>query len=132
VLERIYRLYPDQGAPERGVDALPMASDPDDGKQVEALIRELLRADLLEDAWSSAAGPRFVRPSPETLRMLAGWPADTSAEALNELVAALNTQIQQTADAGEKSKLEALRDGLLGVGRQLFLSWAENKTKGLG
>jgi len=132
VLERIYRLYRDQGAPERGVDTLPMASDPDDGKQVEALIRELLRADLLEDVRSSAAGPRFVRPSPETFRRLAGWPADTATEALNELVAAFNTQIQQTADAGEKSKLEALRDGLLGVGRQLFLSWAENKTKGLG
>jgi hypothetical protein len=75
VLERIYRLYRDRGAPERGVDTLPMASDPDDGKQVEALIRELLRADLLEDVRSSAAGPRFVRPSPETFRRLAGWPS---------------------------------------------------------
>ena len=64
--------------------------------------------------------------------MLAAWPADSSSQALNELVAVLNAQIAQSGDEDEKSKLVQIRDGLLGVGKQLFMAWAENKTKGIG
>ena len=64
--------------------------------------------------------------------MLAAWPADSSSQALNGLVAVLNAQIAQSGDEDEKSKLVQIRDGLLGVGKQLFMAWAENKTKGIG
>jgi hypothetical protein len=132
VLERLYAMYKDAGAPEKGVDVLPLVEDSEAGRQNQAVIGQIVRSGLLEVVFEGAAGPRTVRPSPDTFRMLAGWPSGSGDDALNELVAALNAQIEQTTDAGEKSRLAQLRDGLLGVGRQLFLSWAENKTKGIG
>lgn len=127
LLERIYETYLDQGAPEKGIDVLPLTEDPETGRETDAMVRELIRAGFLDVTFRSAAGPRGVRPSPLTFQMLGHWPAGPAQDALNELVVALNAEIDRTSDTQKRSKLIQVRDGLLGVARDIAIAYLEKK-----
>jgi hypothetical protein len=70
----------------------------------------------------SAAGPRMVVPTTLTLQLEAGWPTGTAEYALNELVGAINAAIDRAGDARTRAKLERVRDGLVGVARDVVLA----------
>lgn len=127
LLGDIYESYLNLGAPEMGVDLLQMLQDPEAGNQVDALVRELVRGEYLDVAFDSAAGPRAVRPSRKTIQMLAGWPASLAQESLNELVAAIDTEVDRTSDPDKKSTLKAVRDGLTGAAQQIAIAYIEKK-----
>jgi hypothetical protein len=127
LLEQIHDKYLDEGAREMGVDTLPMISDDETGPATSAMIRELARGGYLDVTFESADGPRMVRPTTQTLQMLEGWPAGAAQDALNELVAALDSEIAQTQDTEKRSKLVAVRDGLVGAARDIAIAYLEKK-----
>lgn len=129
LLERIYDKYRDEGAPPPGVRILSFVEDPASGRQAAALVRALARDDYLEIAWEGPWGPGLVIPLPKTVRMLDGWPADAAHDSLNELVAALNSEIDRTTDPDKQSKLRAVREGLVGAARDIAIGYIEKKVR---
>jgi hypothetical protein len=127
LLKQIFEAYSGAGAPDMGVDMLPQLEDPDHGRATRALLFELARAGYLDVTWESADGPRMVRPGIPALRMFAGWPISAAQDVLDELTAALDTEIERTSDSDKRSKLIAVRDGLLGAARDIAIAWAERK-----
>lgn len=127
LLKDIYEAYLNQGAPEKGVDLLQTLTDPEAGRRADALVRELVRSDYLDVTFRSADGPRAVRPARKAIEMFGGWPASSAQESLNELVAAIDTEINRTPDPDRKSKLQAVRDGLTGAAQQIAIAYIEKK-----
>lgn len=127
LLKEIFEAYSDAGAPDMGVDMLPRLEDPVDGRETRALLLGLARAGYLEVTWESADGPRMVRPGIPVLQMFAGWPVTAAQDVLNDLTTALDTEIDRTSDSDKRSKLIAVRDGLLGAARDIAIAWAEKK-----
>lgn len=60
--------------------------------------------------------------------MLDGWPAGVAQESLNELVAAVDSEIDRTTDPEKQSKLRAVRDGLVGAARDIAIAYIEKKV----
>lgn len=131
VLQRIFDLYQDAGAPEKGVDALAVAETFDDTAAAEAHIRELVRAGFLDVPFESAHGYRLVRPAPAALQLFAGWPSSAAEDALEGLVEALDSEIEHTTDPDQRSRLERVRSGLLGAARDVAIAYFEKKVMGL-
>lgn len=127
LLKQIFEAYSHAGAPDMGVDMLQRLEDPDHGRETRALLFELARAGYLEVTWETADGPRMVRPGIPSLQMFAGWPVSAAQDVLDELTAALDTEIGRTSDSDKRSKLIAVRDGLLGAARDIAIAWAERK-----
>jgi hypothetical protein len=127
LLRQIFEAYSDVGAPEMGVNMLPQLEDSGQGPETRALLFELARAGYLEVTWESADGPRMVRPAIPALQMFAGWPVSAAQDVLDELTEALDTEIDRTSDSDKRSKLIAVRDGLLGAARDIAIAWAEKK-----
>ncbi len=59
--------------------------------------------------------------------MFAGWPVSAAQDVLDDLTAALDTEIDLTSDTDKRSRLIAVRDGLLGAARDIAIAWAERK-----
>lgn len=131
VLRHIFDAYQDRGAPKRGVDVLEIAQELGERAPVEAYVRELARAGYLDVITGNAAKPRRVRPSPTTLRMLAGWPSSAAEDALGGLIHALDSEIEHTSDPDQRSRLERVRSGLLGAARDVAIAYFEKKVVGL-
>jgi hypothetical protein len=131
VLDSIYKEYVKRGAPDPGVDLLSLFGEDGGFEAKLPLVRALIQDDYLDVSFESAAGPRIVTPTPKTLQLVAGWPTGPDQDALDQLVAALDKEIGRTPDAESRSKLQQVRDGLLGVGRAVFLAWLEQKAQGL-
>jgi hypothetical protein len=131
LLERIYDLYREAGAPEAGVDVEPLVRGPETARQNQALIRELFRDGLLEEPETSVDQDSRARPTSKTVQMLDGWPGSAAEDALNGLVGAIDAEIEQTSDTTKRSKLIALRDSLVGAGRDLALAYFEKKVMGV-
>ena len=130
-LVSLYAAYVERGAPEMGVDISPVIPGEHDGATIAAEVRELVRGGYLDVTFQSAAGPRMVRPTRQTLQMLAGWPGSSAQDALNELVAALDSEIAGTAEGERRSKLVQVRDGLLGAAQQIAIAYLEKKIEGM-
>jgi hypothetical protein len=126
-LLQVYHLYRDQGAPAIGVWIVPLADDPERRGQAQAHIGELVRGGYLEVGRSSGAGPTHVRPTNLTLQLFEGWPAGPAQAALEELVRDVDIAIERTPDEERRSKLVALRDGLVGVGHDIAIAYLEKK-----
>ncbi len=129
-LQELYEVYRDQGAPALGVNLVPLLKDETRKRQVEALVPELVRGGWLEVGRDSAAGPVGVRPTTKTLQVFAGWPSGPADDVVEDLASAIQAEIDKAADPDEKSRLVQLRDGVLGIGRDPFLHWAEQKVSG--
>jgi hypothetical protein len=130
LLQELYEAYRDQGAPALGVNLIPLLNDETRKRQVETLVPELIRGGWLEVGRDSAAGPVAVRPTTKTLQVFAGWPSGPADDVVEDLASAIQAEIDKTADPDEKSRLVQLRNGVLGIGRDLFLHWAEQKVSG--
>jgi hypothetical protein len=126
-LLQVYGLYRDQGAPPMGARIVPLADGSERGGQAEAHIGELVRGGYLEVGRESAAGPTHVRPTKLTLQLFDGWPAGPAQAALEELVRDVDIAIERTPDEERRSKLVALRDGLVGAGRDIAIAYLEKK-----
>jgi hypothetical protein len=129
-LEHIYSLYR-AGRGPMGVSVVDLIQAPDSGAQAQGQIEHLIQAGYLEVGRDSAAGPTHVRPTALTLQTLDGWPGSVGEEALRGLVAALTAEIEHTTDADKRSKLIQVRDGLLGVARDLFLTYLRGDVQAL-
>lgn len=64
------------------------------------------------------SGAVMVAPTDRALQLLAGWPAD-GAVAVERLIEALRTQIDETSDEAEKGKLKRVLDAVQGVGESV-------------
>lgn len=129
VLSAIFDTYQTAGAPARGVPTGGVIEQADDPGSAGAALRELVRGGYLEvviDA-DQVDVPIAVRPTPLTLQLFAGWPGSPEA-ALEELVAALNQEIDQTTDEAKRSALTRVRDLLLGAARDFMLTYLEKKA----
>jgi hypothetical protein len=62
--------------------------------------------------------------------MFAGWPSSSAEDTLSTLVAALNTEITETADPDRRTTLQRVRDGLLGAAQDIALKVIEQKIEG--
>jgi hypothetical protein len=127
LLERIYNKYRDEGAPPPGVGILSFVEDPASGRQAAVLFRALAGDDYLEIAWEGPSGPGLVIPLSKTVRLLDGWPTGAAQDTLNELVAALDSEIDRTTDPEKQSKLRGVRDGLVGAARDIAIAYIEKK-----
>ncbi len=71
--------------------------------------------------------PLAIRPSTETLKLLAGWPGGTAEAALDELVNALDQAIASTPAGEERSKVVRFRESLVGAARDIVIAYLEKK-----
>ena len=107
-----------------------MLRELDDPVGGRAAVRELVRAGYLEavtDVEQSDV-PVTVRPSLIGLQLLAGWPGSSGEAALAGLVNAIDIAIASGEDTSKKARLTQLRDGLLGVGKDVALAYLEKKA----
>jgi hypothetical protein len=136
----IYRL----GAGERA--ARPERSRPRllsravaDGRRTDAVIDELgadaegysvaltfgepVRAGYLEETLGAdqATGPLSSRLTEKGLQVTAGWPSASGEVALDRLLTVIEERIAASTSAEERSKWERPRDGVLGIGRDVFV-----------
>jgi hypothetical protein len=130
LLELFLDSYEAQGAPEYGVECRSVLNRLDDPINSRALVRELVRGGYLDavNEIDQSDIPVTVRPSLVALRIMGRWPATAPEVALDGLVEALNTAIASTDDESKRSKLTRVRDGLLGVGRDVALAYFEKKA----
>lgn len=127
LLKQIFDEYSAAGAPDMGVDMLSQLEDPEHGQQTRALLFELARVGFIDVTFESAGGPRMVRPGPFALQLFAGWPVNAAQDALDDLTAALDAEIDRTGDSEKRSKLIAVRDGLVGAAQNIAIAWVEKK-----
>jgi hypothetical protein len=131
VLDCVYEMYTEDGAPEYGVPSEEVLREVDGHEAGRAALRELVRAGYLEETSTPdrlAELPRTVRPTPLTLQLLAGWPVSSAEAVLDQLVAALDQAIESTSDPEQRSRLVKVRDGLLGAARDVALAYFEKKV----
>jgi hypothetical protein len=131
LLEQVYETYLDAGAPEEGIDALRVTQLHEDLRQAQALIRELIRDDWLVEGLVELDQADFVRPSPKAIRTFGGWPGGSAQDALNEFVEDLDQAIDSSPHDEKRTKLIAIRDGLLSAGRDVALAYFEKKVVGV-
>lgn len=131
VLREIYERYQEAGAPEAGVDVSFLLVNEDAARQNAAIIRELFRDDQLEEPEFATDQSTTARPTPKAMQILGGWPSGAAEDALNELVRAVDSEIEATTDQAKRSKLIAVRDGIASAGRDVVLAYFEKKVMGL-
>jgi hypothetical protein len=77
-------------------------------------------------------GPQAFRLGERALQILAGWPVPGSGDQfVKQLIAVLDEQIAG-AQGEERSRLERLRDTLLGVGHDVFVAVLADAAKRVG
>ncbi len=130
VLEAFYDAYTQAGAPEYGVASGPVLAGLEDPAAGRPALRELVRGGYLEaiDEHDQSDVPSTVRPTTQTLQLMARWPASAAEAALGELVSALDEEINVTPDDEKRRKLVQVRDGLLGAARDIALRYLESKA----
>jgi DNA-binding MarR family transcriptional regulator len=96
-------------------------ADPD---TVALTLAELVRTGYLEETLGSdqSPGPISSRPTEKGLQVTAGWPTDSGEVALERLLAVIEQQIEGATSEEERSKWKRLRDGVAGVGRDVFVN----------
>jgi hypothetical protein len=129
LLRMLYEAYVERGAPRRGVDSLTLIAGVNDPHSARAQLDELVRGGYLESA-TAQQRVRLVHPTTKTLQMFAGWPSSSAEDTLSTLVAALNTEITETADPDRRPTLQRVRDGLLGAAQEIKLKVIEQKIEG--
>jgi hypothetical protein len=123
VLEAIGRLYADAD-PALGVGIKRLADelglDPDD-EELGRVVYELSQTGYLNATLDGdqALTPLFFRLEEKGLKVVAGWPTDAGADLLARLLVLIDQRIAAAESPDERSKWERLRDGVLGVGRDV-------------
>jgi hypothetical protein len=94
-----------------------------DSHMVALTLEELDRAGYLEETLGSdqLPGPAASRLTEKGLQVTAGWPAASGEVALDRLLAMIDQRIDAATSDEERSRWERLRDGVLGVGRDVFV-----------
>jgi hypothetical protein len=128
VLKAVFDAYVAAGAPEHGVPTSGVVQAADDQSSTGAALRELVRGAYLETTIDAdqVDVPLAVRPTTLTLQYFAGWPG-SSQTALDELVTALDKEIERTTDETKRTALTRVRDGLLGAARDVALAYLEKR-----
>jgi hypothetical protein len=137
VLEAAYELTP-ASDPQQGVRATSvnerLGREPNDRETGRVLI-SLVDADYVIpviDNVNQLVGPYSFRLSERALQLVAGWPAPGSGDQLiAQLIAVLDEQIAG-AQGEERSKLERLRDTVLGVGHDVLIAVLADFAKRAG
>jgi hypothetical protein len=129
VLQRLFAEYVAQGAPEPGLKTPALVEAADSPADTAAAIRELARNGYLEVAFGGQGdAPMIVRPTAKTFVLEGGWPATPAEEALNELVSALEREIDATSEPEKRSALERLRTALGGAARDFVIGYLASKA----
>lgn len=94
-----------------------------DGYSVALTLGELVRAGYLEETLGAdqATGPLSSRLTEKGLQVTAGWPSASGEVALDRLLTVIEERIAASTTAEERSNWERLRDGVLGIGRDVFV-----------
>jgi DNA-binding PadR family transcriptional regulator len=96
---------------------------PADDPKTDRLLHELERNGYIEAATppvGEAWGPTHSRLTEKGLQVVAAWPGAASDDVVLRLLDVLNAEIERTDDPDRKSKLEKLRDGVAGIGRDVL------------
>ena len=64
-------------------------------------------------------GSRFCQITEKGLQITAGWPTGAADAAYTRLLTLIDEHVEEAATDEERSKWERLRDGVLGVGRDV-------------
>lgn len=128
VLEAVNRAYA-SGAYEGGlgvryeaiVRELGLEEDGEGRFRMGHVLDELVRTGYLEATLTSDIhhGPEFCKLTERGLSMMAGWPSSPGEVAFERLLTILDERIADAATPEERTKWEAFRDGVLGVGRDV-------------
>jgi hypothetical protein len=79
--------------------------------------------------------PAIFRLSEKALQIVAGWPSIGGESFFTRMLAELDERVAAASTTEERTRLERLRDGLVGVGRDVFTNVvsaaAEGAVRGL-
>jgi hypothetical protein len=137
VLRAAYELS-DESDPDQGIrtDALyerlgRARSDPKTGRILTSLVESGYFVEVIGGVMQ-LTGPYAFRLGEKALQRIAGWPSPGSGDEFTEkLIAVLDERIAG-AQGEERSRLERLRDTLLGVGHDVFVAVVADAAKRLG
>jgi hypothetical protein len=90
-----------------------------DDPQTEKVVSMLVQGDYLERTAFEAMGSRFCQITEKGLQITAGWPSGAPDAAYTRLLALIDERVEEAASDEERSKWERLRDGVVGVGRDV-------------
>jgi len=126
VLEASYRVsLREAGEPYVTQDAVneEMGREPGDVQTARAL-HDLWHADYVDDVLDGggmgAFGPQRFTLTEKALQIVAGWPGFGGESLFSRMLAELDERVASASTPEERTRLERLRDGLVGVGRDVF------------
>jgi hypothetical protein len=106
---------PEAVVQELGADA--------DRYSVALILDELVRAGYLEETLGAEQlpGPACARLTEKGLQVTSGWPSASGEVALDRLLTVIEERIEASMTEEERSKWERLRDGVVGIGRDVVV-----------
>lgn len=121
-LARAYSRAPSSLGVRTEVIVEELGPDADD-HLVALTLEELGRAGYLEETLGGdqLPGPAASRLTEKGLQVTAGWPTASGEVALDRLLAMIEQRIEAATTEEERSKWKRLRDGVAGVGRDVFV-----------
>jgi hypothetical protein len=92
-----------------------------DDPQLGRVVYELAQTGYLEATIETdqMLAPRFFRLTERGLQVAAGWPTEAGIDLLVRLLALIDARIESAGSEEERSKWQRLRDGVVGVGRDV-------------
>ncbi|MCZ7589204.1 MAG: hypothetical protein M5U27_10210 [Gaiella sp.] len=95
----------------------------EDTHRTALILADLVRTGYLEETASTdqLPGPLWCRLAEKGLQVTAGWPSSSGQLAYERLIALLDQRIAEATDDDERSRWERVRDGVLGIGRDVFV-----------
>jgi hypothetical protein len=123
VLETIGRVY-HTSHPELGLSIETLANEVGvaaEDEQLGRVVYELVQTGYLEAPIDTdqTLAPRFFRLTERGLQVVAGWPTEAGADLLARLLTLVDQRIASASSDEERSKWQRLRDGVVGVGRDV-------------
>ena len=89
-------------------------------KRTAAVLLELRSAGFITCEATMGGGVHLSQLTEKGSQYVAGWPTAPGADVQDRLIAALDRYIPDASSAAERSRLEKLRDGVAGVGRDVL------------
>jgi hypothetical protein len=87
--------------------------------QTDRIVTMLVQGDYLDRTAFEGMGSRFCQITEKGLKITAGWPSGAPDAAYARLLALIDEHVEEAATDEERSKWKRLRDGVVGVGRDV-------------